>query len=259
MTEEPLLEAKGLHFSYGSHKALEGVSLELYPGEILGVVGESGSGKSTLLNVLRGEARPSAGEVYYRDKAGERLNVFAISEGRRRKLARTELGFARQRPEEGLRMKVSGGGNIAERLFAAGERSYGVAREKAKEWLGKVEIPLSRLDDPPTQYSGGMRERLQLARNLATYPRLVLLDEPTGGLDASVQARVLDLILSLAKEFGLAGVLVTHDLRVARLLTERIMVMKGGAVVESGLTDRVLDDPRESYTQLLVSSTLGDA
>jgi putative phosphonate transport system ATP-binding protein len=101
-----------------------------------------------------------------------------------------------------------------------------------------------------------MRQRLQIARNLVTNPRLVFMDEPTGGLDVSVQARLLDLLRGLVSDLGLAAIVVTHDLAVARLLSHRMMVMKDGKVIEAGLTDRVLDDPREPYTQLLVSSIL---
>ena len=101
-----------------------------------------------------------------------------------------------------------------------------------------------------------MRQRLQIARNLVTGPRLVFMDEPTGGLDVSVQARLLDLLRGLVADLGLAAIVVTHDLAVARLLSQRMMVMKDGRVIETGLTDRVLDDPREPYTQLLVSSIL---
>jgi putative phosphonate transport system ATP-binding protein len=101
-----------------------------------------------------------------------------------------------------------------------------------------------------------MRQRLQIARNLVTAPRLVFMDEPTGGLDVSVQARLLDLLRGLVADLKLSVVIVTHDLAVARLLSHRIMVMKGGEVIETGLTDQVLDDPREAYTQLLVASIL---
>jgi putative phosphonate transport system ATP-binding protein len=101
-----------------------------------------------------------------------------------------------------------------------------------------------------------MRQRLQIARNLVTNPRLVYMDEPTSGLDVSVQARLLDLVRGLASELGIAVVIVTHDLAVARLLSHRMLVMKNGRVIESGLTDQVLDDPAEPYTQLLVSSVL---
>jgi putative phosphonate transport system ATP-binding protein len=101
-----------------------------------------------------------------------------------------------------------------------------------------------------------MRQRLQIARNLVTSPRLVFMDEPTGGLDVSVQARLLDLLRGLVQDLSLSVIVVTHDLAVARLISHRMMVMKDGHVIEQGLTDRVLDDPREPYTQLLVSSIL---
>ncbi|MET0314497.1 MAG: ATP-binding cassette domain-containing protein, partial [Hansschlegelia sp.] len=120
----------------------------------------------------------------------------------------------------------------------------------------RVEIARNRIDDRPTDFSGGMRQRLQIARNLVTNPRLVFMDEPTSGLDVSVQARLLDLVRGLVADLGLAIVIVTHDLAVARLLSHRIVVMRRGRVVETGLTDQVLDDPRDAYSQLLVSSVL---
>jgi len=153
-------------------------------------------------------------------------------------------------------MTVSAGANVGERLMAVGWRHYGRIRRTAGDWLGRVEIDEARIDDAPATYSGGMRQRLQIARNLVTGPRLVLMDEPTGGLDVSVQARLLDLLRGLVAELSLAAVIVTHDLAVARLLSHRTMVMKSGEVVEIGLTDQVLEDPREAYTQLLVSSIL---
>jgi putative phosphonate transport system ATP-binding protein len=140
--------------------------------------------------------------------------------------------------------------------MAIGARHYGAIRGEALNWLERVEIPTDRIDDPPAAFSGGMQQRLQIARNLVTRPRLVFMDEPTGGLDVSVQARLLDLLRELVGELGLAAVIVTHDLAVVRLLAHRLMVMRGGKVVESGLTDRVLDDPQHPYTQLLVSSVL---
>jgi putative phosphonate transport system ATP-binding protein len=140
--------------------------------------------------------------------------------------------------------------------MARGARHYGDIRARAAAWLERVEIDPARIDDLPRTFSGGMLQRLQFARTLVTHPRLVFMDEPTGGLDVSVQARLLDLIRSLVARLGIAVVLVTHDLAVARLLAQRILVMRGGQVVESGLTDQVLDDPRHPYTQLLVSSVL---
>jgi putative phosphonate transport system ATP-binding protein len=123
-------------------------------------------------------------------------------------------------------------------------------------WLAKVEMDTMRIDDLPSRFSGGMQQRLQIARNLVTEPRLVFMDEPTSGLDVSVQARLLDILRKLCRELGLALVVVTHDLAVARLLAHRMMVMRRGEVVEWGLTDQVLDDPGHPYTQLLVSSVL---
>jgi putative phosphonate transport system ATP-binding protein len=153
-------------------------------------------------------------------------------------------------------MGVSAGGNIGERLMAQGARHYGDIRATALDWLRQVEIPDDRLDEKPAQFSGGMLQRLQIARTLVTHPRLVFMDEPTGGLDVSVQARLLDLIRGLVARLGIAVALVTHDIAVARLLAGRIMVMQRGRVVEAGLTDQVLDDPQHEYTQLLVSSVL---
>ena len=181
-------------------------------------------------------------------------DLATLGEAERRLLMRTDWGFVHQNPIDGLRMRVSAGGNVGERLMAVGQRHYGCIRGTATDWLGRVEISADRIDDSPLSFSGGMRQRLQIARNLVTHPRLVFMDEPTGGLDVSVQARVLDLLRGLVADLGLAVVIVTHDLAVARLLSQRMIVMKEGRVIEEGLTDRVLDDPRHPYTQLLVAS-----
>ena len=140
--------------------------------------------------------------------------------------------------------------------MAIGYRNYSQIRAEATEWIEKVEIDAIRLDDKPSIFSGGMQQRLQIAKNLITKPRLIFMDEPTGGLDVSVQARLLDLIRSLVRELGLSVIIVTHDLAVARFMANRLIVMKNGKIVETGLTDQVLDDPQHSYTQLLVSSIL---
>lgn len=252
----PLLSARNLSKSYGRLTACAGVSLELHEGEVLAVVGESGSGKSTLLGLLATEVAPDAGQVHYRFRDGATRDLHSLSEAERRLLMRTDWGFIRQDATLGLRMPVSAGGNVGERLMAVGARHYGKIRETAEDWLERVEIDPGRIDHSPKTFSGGMRQRLQIARNLVTHPRLVFMDEPTSGLDVSVQARLLDLIRGLVSELGLAVIIVTHDLAVARLLSHRMMVMKGGRVIEHGLTDQVLDDPREPYTQLLVSSVL---
>ena len=251
-----LLQARGLGLRFGQVPALDAVDADLWPGEILAVVGESGSGKTTLLNVLSGAVRPDAGVVTYTDPAGEAHDLHAMPAPSLRALHRSDWGFVRQDPRTALRMGVTAGGNVGERLMAQGVRHYGDIRAAAADWLRQVEIDADRIDDLPRTFSGGMLQRLQIARTLVTHPRLVFMDEPTGGLDVSVQARLLDLIRGLVSRLGIAVVLVTHDIAVARLLAGRIMVMQRGRVVEAGLTDQVLDDPQHAYTQLLVSSVL---
>jgi putative phosphonate transport system ATP-binding protein len=137
-----------------------------------------------------------------------------------------------------------------------GARHWGRIRARAHEWLERVEIDAARIDDRPGAFSSGMQQRLQIARSLVSGPRLVLMDEPTGGLDVSVQARLLDLLRGLVRDLALAVIVVTHDLGVARLLAHRLLVMRRGEIVETGLTDQVLDDPQHEYTQLLVASVI---
>jgi putative phosphonate transport system ATP-binding protein len=256
MTDQSLLKVHGLSKFYGRRTGCLDVSFDLWPGEVLAIVGESGSGKTTLLNCLSTRLSAQAGSIAYRMRDGQLRNLGDMGEAERRFLMRTDWGFVHQNPADGLRMTVSAGANVGERLMAIGNRHYGNIRATAHDWLSRVEIEVDRIDDQPRAFSGGMRQRLQIARNLVTAPRLVFMDEPTGGLDVSVQARLLDLIRNLVNDLGLAVIIVTHDLAVARLLSHRMMVMKEGRVIEQGLTDRVLDDPREPYTQLLVSSIL---
>lgn len=252
----PLLQARNVSKFYSGKAACEQVSLSLYPGEVLGIVGESGSGKSTLLNCLAGQLQPERGEVLFNIRDEGMVELFTISEARRRLLARTDWGFVHQSARDGLRVEVSAGANVGERLMAVGARHYGQIRAEAQDWLHRVEIDAARIDDLPRDFSGGMQQRLQIARNLVTKPRLIFMDEPTASLDVSVQARLLDLLRQLVSQLQVAAVIVTHDLAVARLLAHRLMVMRQGQVVEEGLTDQVLDDPQHPYTQLLVSSVL---
>ncbi|WP_299818158.1 phosphonate C-P lyase system protein PhnK [uncultured Roseibium sp.] len=254
--EDPLLQVHNVTRYYGDRIGCSEVSFDLWPGEVLAIVGESGSGKTTLLNCLSTRLAPTAGAIEYRMRDGAMRNLYQLTEAERRLLMRTDWGFVHQNAADGLRMNVSAGANVGERLMAVGARHYGNIRSTADDWLGRVEIDNERIDDDPRSFSGGMRQRLQIARNLVTQPRLVFMDEPTGGLDVSVQARLLDLLRRLVADLGLSVVIVTHDLAVARLLSHRIMVMRHGNVIEAGLTDQVLDDPREPYTQLLVSSIL---
>lgn len=254
--ENPLLRVSHLNMHYGSVVGCRDVSFDVWPGEVVGVVGESGSGKTTVLNCVSGQLQPTAGAVEFETRHDGVEDVYRMSEPRRRLLMRTEWGFVHQTARDGLRMRVSAGANIGERLMAVGDRHYGHIRSEALDWLGRVEIEEDRIDHLPGTFSGGMQQRLQIARCLVSKPRIIFMDEPTGGLDVSVQARLLDLIRGLVADLGLAAVIVTHDLAVARLLSHRMIVMRRGEIVETGLTDQVLDDPQHAYSQLLVSSIL---
>ena len=256
MIPRPLLSVRGLTKHYGQRIGCVDIGFDLWAGEVLGVVGESGSGKTTLLHCLSGRLEPTSGSVAFTQRDGSIVDLLTVTEAARRRLARTDWALVQQNPRDGLRMGVSAGGNVGERLMGVGARHYGQIRGQAVNWLEQVEIPVDRVDDLPGEFSGGMQQRLQIARCLVTRPRLVFMDEPTGGLDASVQARLLDLLRSLVADLQLSAIVVTHDLAVARLLAHRLLVMKDGEVVESGLTDQVLDDPQHPYTQLLVSSGL---
>ena len=195
--ETPLLSVQGLTKRYGARIGCADIGFDLFPGEVLGIVGESGSGKSTLLSCLAGHLAPDEGQVIFDTASGPRDTV-TMPEAERRRMARTDWAYVHQNPRDGLRMGVSAGGNVGERLMAIGARHYGDIRATAVDWLGRVEIAADRIDDRPRAFSGGMQQRLQIARNLVTGPRLVFMDEPTGGLDVSVQARLLDLLAEAA-------------------------------------------------------------
>lgn len=239
----------------GSVVAAHGVSFDLRAGEILGIMGESGSGKSTLVKTLFFDETPTAGEALFFD--GERQwDLFALNAAEQRWLRNHRFGMVYQNPHLGLNFKVSAGGNIAERLLMSDLAHYGEIRERARRLLARTEVLPERMDESPKKFSGGMQQRVQIAKALATQPPLLFLDEVTTGLDLSVQARILDLILEIQQELGTAMIVVTHDLGVIRLLAGRAIVMKYGRVIESGLTDQILEDPQHAYTQRLVASSL---
>jgi alpha-D-ribose 1-methylphosphonate 5-phosphate C-P lyase len=230
------------------------VSFDVAPGEALGVIGESGSGKSTVLSCIIGDERATAGSVRLATVDDGRTDLLALSDAERRRLRVDGMAVVHQNAADGLDLRVSAGGNIAERLTAAGWRSYHDIRNRAAELLERVEVPLSRMDDPVATFSGGMRQRVQIAKALATEPPVVLLDEPTTGLDASVAAGVLDLLRSLLAESNVAAVVVSHDFSVIEALTDRTIVMHLGRVIERGLTDQLFHDPHQPYTQRLVAA-----
>jgi len=242
----------------GTVAACRHVSFDLYNDEVLGVVGESGSGKSTLVRLLHFEEEASEGEILMNGwgHPDDKNNILALNSFQKRQLRSRWMGIVYQNPHLGLKMGISAGGNVAEKLLDADWRHVSRIRERAGELLARTEIPVGRMDEPPRNFSGGMQQRVQIAKALANSPKILLLDEVTTGLDLSVQAKVLDLIRRLQSELQLAVIVVSHDLGVIRLLCHRTMVMHYGQVVESGLTDQILEDPQHPYTKLLVNSQL---
>ena len=275
LNEQPVLQVKNLSVRYGNGCpkcatsleknrckvcktvwAANDISLEVYPGEVLGIVGESGSGKSTLMQSLYFDIVPTEGKAYLSGYKNGESNIWDASAAEKRKIKNNVMGMVYQNPIRGLRMDYSSASNIAEKIIAAGNRNAGQMTERAKELLEAVEILTSRMVEAPKNFSGGMQQRVQISKALANNPSILLLDEVTTGLDLSVQARVLDLIRKIKNKYGISILLVSHDLAVIRMLADRTVVMLDGKIIESGLTDQILEDPQHAYTQQLVHSLL---
>ncbi len=240
----------------GSLVAINDIGFTLYEGEILGVMGESGSGKSTVVKCLYFDETADGGTAHFFDNQGshERFDMFDLNAAQRRWLRYRRFGMVYQNPHLGLNFGISAGGNIAERLLMNDMLVYADIRRRASELLQRTEVPGDRMDELPSRFSGGMQQRVQIAKALVTNPPLLFLDEITTGLDVSVQAGILDLIIELQDQLKTSMIVVTHDLSVIRLLAGRTLVMKNGRIVEAGLTDQILEDPQHAYTQKLVAS-----
>ena len=255
-TAQPLLVASALTKRYGAITAVKNVNVEAYPGEVLGIVGESGSGKSTVLRLLNLEESVDNGHYHLNIDGLREKNLFAMDRFDKRDTRVHHIGIVYQNPHLGLRMRYSSSGNVAERLLITGERTFARLRRAARTSLEASEFPGDRVDDPPMILSGGMQQRVQLAKAVALKPELLLLDEPTTGLDVSIQATVLDTLKRMQRQRTITMIIVSHDLGVIRTLADRVMVMRNGRVVEKGLTDQILEDPQDPYTQQLVHAKL---
>ena len=236
--------------------AVRDVSLELYPSEILGVVGESGSGKTTLMRSLYFDIPVTSGQAYLNDYSGGETDIFSVSSQQQRAIRNNLLGMVYQNPVMGLLMHFSSGGNVAQKLIAAGRRNVAAMQARTNELLEHMEIPLNRVKEPPRNFSGGMQQRVQISKAIANNPPVLLLDEVTTGLDLSVQAKVLDLIRMVQKKLNISMIIVSHDLAVIRMLSDRTIVMLDGRVVEHGFTDQIMEDPQHRFTQMLVHSLI---
>ncbi|MFT3952326.1 MAG: ATP-binding cassette domain-containing protein [Oscillospiraceae bacterium] len=275
LIETPVLSVNGLTVRYGDGCpacrdnleknrcrvcktvwAANDISLEVYPGEVLGIVGESGSGKSTLMKSLYFDFAPTAGEAFLQEYKNGEKSIWSASNSEKRMIKNNLMGMVYQNPIQGLRMEYSAASNIAEKIIAAGSRNSAAMTARATELLEAVEILTSRMKEAPKNFSGGMQQRVQISKALANNPSILLLDEVTTGLDLSVQAKVLDLIRKIKAKYHISILLVSHDLAVIRMLADRTIVMLDGKIVESGLTDQILEDPQHAYTQQLVHSLL---
>jgi phosphonate C-P lyase system protein PhnK len=253
---DPTLRVTGLTKLFGPVVGCADVGFEVAPGEALGIIGESGSGKTTVLRCIAGDVLPDRGSALLRHGPAV-TDLFAVDGPERRRLRISAISIVYQDPADGLNLRISAGGNVADRLIAAGWRNFGRIRARVSELLARVDVPLDRMDDPAGTFSGGMQQRLQLAKAVATNPALLLLDEPTTGLDAAIAAGVLDLIRDLLEESGVTALVVSHDMTVILMLSARAVVLRDGRMVETGLTDQLLEDPQDGYSQRLVAATRG--
>ena len=253
-----LLSIEGLTVAFrgerGEATAIEDVTLTIAPGEILGVVGESGSGKSvTALAVMGLLPEPAARVVRGRVVFGDQV-LTGMSEGRLRRVRGPGIGMVFQEPMTSLNPVFSIGEQITETLAAHGERSGGRRRDIAVEMLERVGIPSAarRLRDFPHQLSGGQRQRVMIAMALACRPRLLIADEPTTALDVTIQAGILDLLLDLRDELGMAVLVITHNMGVIAEVADRVAVMYSGRVVEEAPVARMFRAPAHPYTRALL-------
>jgi len=257
---EYLLEVQDLKTYFkvknGKVRAVDGVNFAIKPGEKVAIVGESGCGKSvTALSIMRLVAQPPGeyadGSIFFEDE-----DLLDIPESMMRKVRGRKIGMIFQDPMTSLNPTMTVGKQIAEGLRTHLKLSQDAARKRAMDLLDQVGIPAvsERIDSYPHQFSGGMRQRVMIAMALACNPKLLIADEPTTALDVTVQAQILELISGVCKEFGTSLILITHDLGVVAGMTDRVVVMYAGKVVEEALTEELFANPRHPYTLGLLAS-----
>ncbi len=229
--------------------AVEDVSFEVYEGETLGIVGESGSGKSTLARTILALTKPTGGKVFFR---GQEITGFHC---RNRKQLRSQLQMIFQDPYASLNPKMKVGPAIAEPMLAHGlAKNQEEAKKKVEELLRTIGLQPEVYDRYPHEFSGGQRQRIGIARALATQPRLLFCDESVSALDVSVQAQILNLFNTLKKQRDLTYIFIGHDLAVVRYISDRILVMYLGKVMEIVPYDQLMSPHSHPYTQALISA-----
>jgi len=251
-----LLKVEDLTVHYMGRKivrALEGVSIEIKKGEIMGVVGESGSGKTTLglsiLKLLPPNGRIVGGRIYLDD-----LDITGMSEEKMREIRGRQISMVFQDPMTSLDPLMSIGDQITETIVTHEKVSKSEAEKKALSLLEAVGISGDRFKDFPHQLSGGMRQRVMIAMALSLNPKLIVADEPTTALDVIVQDQIMDLFRNLRERFGVAFMLISHDLSLELEVADRIAVMYGGWLVELSESSRIAEDPLSPYTKELLAA-----
>jgi len=254
-----LLEIEGLSVGFGpegkAFRAVDGVDLTLDEGEVLGIVGESGSGKSVTMLALMGliafPGRVSAKRLHFGG-----TDLLSLGRAERRRMTGKDVAMVFQEPMTSLNPCFTVGYQITEALKVHEGGSRATRRDRAVELLDQVGIPApaSRLDSFPHQLSGGMNQRVMIAMAIACNPRLLIADEPTTALDVTIQAQILDLLLSLQRDRGMALVLITHDMGVIAETARRVVVMYAGQVVEERPASVLFDAPRHPYTAALLDA-----
>ncbi|MGE0281936.1 MAG: ATP-binding cassette domain-containing protein [Rhizobiaceae bacterium] len=230
-------------------RILHGVSVQIAPGESLGIVGESGSGKSTLARAVMGLERPQSGQIMIGGKDIYALDRAGLREARKGFQAIFQDPYGSLDPRHTVRTIISEPIVSLERGVSAAERNQRVA-----EVLEAVGLPAASAEKYPHEFSGGQRQRIAIARALITKPSLIVADEPVSALDVSIQAQVLNLMMDLQEKFGLSYLFISHDLGVVRAITDRVAVIHLGRFVEQGPTGEVFDNPQHAYTQALVAA-----
>ena len=250
-----MLEIRDLRVRFGAFPAVDGVDLDVAPGEVLGIVGESGSGKSVSMMALMGLIDPP-GQVSAAALRFQGQDLLGMSASQRRRLIGKDIAMVFQDALASLNPSYTVGHQLEEVLRAHLGLRGAAARQRATELLEQVEIPdaASRLKAYPHELSGGMNQRVIIALAIACSPKLLIADEPTTALDVTIQAQIMDLLLRLQREQGMALVMITHDLAVVAEMAQRVAVMYAGQVVETGPLPDVFEAPKHPYTAALMAA-----
>ena len=229
-------------------KAVDDVTLRLMPGETLGIVGESGCGKSTTANVMCGLQQPTSGKVYFKG-----TDVTKRSAAMRKLIGRV-ISVVFQDPATALNARMTVQDQLMDPLRVHNVGDQQSRDNRVLELIEMVGLPRSVLQALPGQLSGGQRQRVAIARALALKPDAIIADEPTSALDVSVRAQILNLLMDLKRELGLSMVFISHDIQTVRYISDQIVVMNGGHVVERGTAAQVFNNPTDDYTRLLLGA-----